>query len=222
MSSRSESPQPVGGRHLVITVHGIRTFGAWQKRLANLLGPGIASHHYRYGYFSVLAYLSVIFRWPIVNRFKEELLATAAGGWDRIDIVAHSFGTYIVAKAIQRIPVGQRPAIHTIIFAGSVLRPKFRVNDLVGRGVYRLVNDCGIKDHVLVANQLFVLLSGLAGRLGFMGMETPSLLTGTFRSGIAVISKKTPKALTLWSDTGFRSLHQTVTSSPSICVHLPR
>ena len=37
------------------------------------------------------------------------------------------------------------------------------------RSVQRVVNDCGAKDNVLLLNQLLVLFTGMAGRLGFNG-----------------------------------------------------
>jgi len=45
-------------RHLVITVHGIRTLGRWQERLEALLknaDSSIEVFNYKYGYFSLLA-----------------------------------------------------------------------------------------------------------------------------------------------------------------------
>lgn len=45
-------------QHIVILVHGIRTFGAWQDRLAALLHahePGVEVHVYKYGYLDALA-----------------------------------------------------------------------------------------------------------------------------------------------------------------------
>ena len=36
---------------------------------------------------------------------------------------------------------------------------------------FRVINDCGIKDSVLVLNQFLVLFTGMAGRVGFVGMS---------------------------------------------------
>ena len=54
---------PRGGtvsRHLIVTVHGIRTFGHWQERLegelaeaARASGQGVHVVNYKYGYFRV-------------------------------------------------------------------------------------------------------------------------------------------------------------------------
>jgi WD40 repeat protein len=49
--------------------------------------------------------------------------------------------------------------------------------------VARLVNDCAIKDNVLLASQLFVLFTGMAGRVGFSGMEGDSFSNRYFNFG---------------------------------------
>ena len=58
--------------HLVVTVHGIRTFGGWQERLEALLTQadqsGTTVLNYRYGYFSVLAFLMPPLRWLGVRK----------------------------------------------------------------------------------------------------------------------------------------------------------
>ena len=163
-------------KQLVITLHGIRTFGGWQERLEKLLEgeAGARSVHvvnYKYGYFSVLAFLIPMFRWLVVRRFRTELkLLCDSSVWERIDIVGHSFGTHVLAWALHGIPKNSRPQINTIILAGSVLRASFPWRDLVGSGgVQRVVNDCGSQDRVLLFNQLFVLFTGMAGRIGFGG-----------------------------------------------------
>lgn len=63
-------------KHLVVTVHGIRTFGGWQERLEALLTQdrsnqsGTQVVNYRYGYFSVLAFLIPPLRLLVVRRFR--------------------------------------------------------------------------------------------------------------------------------------------------------
>ena len=159
---------------LIVTVHGIRTFGHWQERLEGLIhevSPQIYVVHYKFGYFSVLAYLVPPLRWLIIRRFRRALL-------DHVDrlcpntlaIVAHSFGTHIVASALKGISKGRIPVVDLIIFAGSVLKSNFRWQELIPSRVRSVVNECGIADSVLLWNQLFVLFTGMAGRLGFAGL----------------------------------------------------
>jgi hypothetical protein len=176
-------------KHLVVTVHGIRTFGGWQERLERLLNEESGSRHlnainYKFGYFSVLAFLIPVFRWLTVRRFRRFLLEIVASeSWDRIDIVAHSFGTHIVAWALYGIAPKDRPRIDTLIFAGSVLKSNFPWQVMIGHGVGRVINDCGSKDVVLLVNQLTVLFTGMAGRLGFNGGISRTLRNRYFNFG---------------------------------------
>src|ERR1041385_1043616 len=88
-------------RHLVVTVHGIRTFGQWQERLESLLrqrDPNIRGFHFKYGYFSTLAFMIPVFRWFVTQKFRRYLQAAIRDGdWHRVDVVAHSFGTHLAA-----------------------------------------------------------------------------------------------------------------------------
>ncbi len=88
--------------HLVITVHGIRTFGQWQEKLETLVESSntgkINFVKIDYGYFSVIAFFLPFVRWFATKRIKRLLFgAITEQPWRRVDIVAHSFGTHLVA-----------------------------------------------------------------------------------------------------------------------------
>ena len=123
-------PGKDSGRHLIITIHGIRTFGEWQTRLAALVRekePRIVVEHYRYGYFSAIAFLVPWLRRRAVRRFREVLLSAVDSNlWDRIDIVSHSFGTYIVGNCLLAAAPSLRSLVNTVIFSGSVLKKHFQ------------------------------------------------------------------------------------------------
>lgn len=172
----SAPPSPWRNR-LIVTVHGIRTLGGWQEELeaiARSPGSGIDNAQFRnvkFGFFSFITYAVPPLRFIKVKWFVKELeKLLERDSWDRIDIVAHSFGTHMTAYGLRHL-IKKTPQlkIHTVILAGSVLKETFPWDDLIGRQIRRLVNECGIKDNVLVINQLFVPLSGSAGRFGFAG-----------------------------------------------------
>src|SRR5260370_21005331 len=105
-------------KHLVITVHGIRTFGDWQERFEQLLkdetnaasGESLEVFNYKYGYFSIIAFLIPPIRWLVVRRFRLAFLEIAKSSqWDRIDLVAHSFGTHLVGWGLHGIPKNELP-----------------------------------------------------------------------------------------------------------------
>lgn len=162
-------------KQLIISVHGIRTFGGWQERLERLLlaegaGRELTVINYKFGYFSVLAFVIPFLRWLVVRRFRNFFVdAAKSQQWDRIDLVGHSFGTHIIAWALYGIDSAARPPVNTIILAGSVLKSGFPWQVLIGHSVKRVVNDCGTRDAILVFNQIAILFTGMAGRLGFNG-----------------------------------------------------
>jgi CheY-like chemotaxis protein len=159
-------------RHVVITVHGIRTYGEWQARLEKLVAmrePNIQFCHFRYNYFSMLAFWFPPTRWLQERRFARELREIVVRlAPDRLDLVGHSFGTYLVGWALRRL--GKNIQVHTVVLAGSVLRSSFYWADLLSHSVRRVINDCGARDTVLLASQFLVLSTGMAGRIGFVSM----------------------------------------------------
>jgi hypothetical protein len=178
----------VQGLHYVLTLHGIRTKGAWQENLGELLkqqSPSTRVEHFKYGVFSLFSYVIPFLRWINVWRFRrylEDLARRHPGA--RIDIVAHSFGTYIAGHSLAKVcpKVGLR--VNTVILAGSVLKVWFPWKGLIDKGfVGRLVNECGTQDNVLLGSQLFVLLTGMAGRIGFSGVLGDSFKNRFYKFG---------------------------------------
>jgi hypothetical protein len=174
--SVSEGAAP-GKKHLVVTVHGIRTYGNWQERLENLLKTASAGkievRNYHYGYFSLIAFFLPPVRWLVTRRFRARLLEQCREKkWERIDLVGHGFGTHLIGWGLVGLEPDLRPKINTIILAGSVLKPSFKWYRLFPVWVSRVVNECGAKDSVLVLNRIFVWFTGLglAGRAGFTGI----------------------------------------------------
>ena len=83
---------------IVVSVHGIRTRGKWQKELVPFLNrAGYHSSPVDYGYFWALFLLFPSARRRKIDWFRDEYL-TRTAGYPRQFIIAHSFGTYIVAE----------------------------------------------------------------------------------------------------------------------------
>lgn len=177
--------QDGAGPDLVVTVHGIRTFGGWQNRLAALLRqarPGVRISTYGYGYFSAIAFAIPFLRWIEVRRFRSRLLQMfRANPGARVSIVAHSFGTHIVAWALRGMDPRALPSIRCILLAGSVLKSDFDWSPLLDSGnVDAVVNDCGVDDNVLLLSQFAILFTGMAGRVGFYGFTHERLVNRFF------------------------------------------
>lgn len=214
-------------KHIVVTVHGIRTFGGWQTRLRRLIeraNPAIEVQAFIYGYFSAIAFLIPPLRWLIVRHFRIALERLRTNNpTARIDLVAHSFGTYLVGWALAKTQVPL--SAHTVLLAGSVLRADFDWSPLIARAILRrLINDCGIDDFVLALSQLGVLFTGMAGRAGFSGLQSTSLQNRYFRGGHSlyfdgVNADPDYFMKTYWipiflSDSGIVSIDERVSPSP--------
>ena len=174
-------------KRVIVTVHGIRTFGQWQVRLHNLIkaaDPDTVVVAYEYGYFSVLAFIIPMFRWLAVRAFRRRARSLTKDYPEaRFSFVAHSFGTHIVAYGLRSLG-REAPGIDTIVLCGSVLRSQFDWDKFLARvPARRVVNDCGVNDSVLVLSQLVVLFTGMAGRVGFYGFSGGNVFNRFFAGG---------------------------------------
>jgi hypothetical protein len=162
-------------KHVIITVHGIRTFGQWQRRFEKLFpSSDLQFYHFEYGYFSLIAFIIPFTRWILVRRFRREIRTVVDRVRPtRLDLVGHSFGTHLIAWALRGLRPNEAVNAHTVILAGSVLRSDFYWADLIPARIVRVINDCGARDSILLASQFFVLFTGMAGRVGFVGMNGP-------------------------------------------------
>jgi WD40 repeat protein len=197
-------------RTLIITVHGIRTFGQWQKRLEIVTKAAAAAQsdsfvfmHKNYGYFSVFRFLNPFARRAEVRRFAAELSDLLGRhydpAFDRICLVGHSFGTHIIAYALSLLPASIQNKIDTVILSGSVLPRLFPWDKLIGTRVMRVVNDCGDHDLILPINALLPFGSGVGGRNGFEGITDSNFTNRYFEfghSGYFYKSNKRPEATT--------------------------
>lgn len=94
-------------KHVIITVHGIRTYGGWQGRFERLVSsecPNVQFYHFRYNYFSMLDFWFPPSRWFQVRRFVKELQRTIEKlSPDRLDLVGHSFGTHLIGWGLRTL-----------------------------------------------------------------------------------------------------------------------
>lgn len=182
------TPPAASTARLLITVHGIRTYGKWQEALGDLAVrtiPNLHVYHYKYGFFSMLAFLFPPFRWFVTRAFRRQLELLACRSWSRVDIAAHSFGSAIVLRALRALPRACSIQVHTAMLAGSALPPSYDSGALTSPPVRvtRIVNDCGTRDGVLLLAQAFVLGAGAAGRLGLAGLTGRTLVNRFYPYG---------------------------------------
>jgi pimeloyl-ACP methyl ester carboxylesterase len=153
----------------VVLIHGIRTQAGWAEMVASLLREkcNLTVTPIRYGYFDVFRFLipgSTRSRpVEIVSRELRSILRKNQP--ERVLVIAHSFGTYIVSKLLSENP---DITIGGLILCGSVISEDFRW-DINHRSVHlsRIVNDCGERDIFPNLAKSFSWGYGATGRQGF-------------------------------------------------------
>jgi len=164
-------------KYLAITIHGIRTQGEWQEGLERSLvqkfGDDVVCKKYKYNYYSATKLLFPKFRSKVIEDFKEKLIELLEETPDaKVVFFAHSFGTYILMKALEELPRDVDINIEKVVLAGCVLKESYdlkAVRNVVDRS--RVINDCGINDGILLLSKYFCSDMGMAGRSGFIGMD---------------------------------------------------
>lgn len=167
----------VDGDLVAITVHGIRTFGQWQERLKEIVqneASYISFLSYKYGYFSVLFFVIPLFQRREITRLKVALKQMMASNEGKEFIIfSHSFGTYLVAHALQQLfDEGEALNIKTLVLSGSVLKATHDWSFIHKVPGLKLINECGSDDFILWLSEAFVPKTGMAGRSGFYGFSS--------------------------------------------------
>ncbi|EMJ3741431.1 TPA: response regulator transcription factor [Klebsiella michiganensis] len=169
-----------------ITVHGIRTTGYWQEELKKIIESNVDTvefHAYKYGYFTVISFCIPFLRTIKINHFAKQLKDINHENKE-LFFFCHSFGTYIVINAISNLlKKNEELNIGTIVLAGSVLPSDYDFKTIFNKTKARVVNDCGAEDKILFLSQAFVPNTGMAGRIGFYGLNNNRFVNRFFKGG---------------------------------------
>jgi hypothetical protein len=156
---------------VVYSVHGILTFGDWQKDLDQLFiesGMKIVRHViYKYYLYPLRHFLRTKKRTLEVEKLKNELFSFAERNPEvKICLVGHSFGTYIIAEALRTMP--ESINIDKIILSGSVLKPNYDWGKIIKKHkINSIINECASRDYALMCAHFFAKGLGLGGIEGF-------------------------------------------------------
>ena len=165
--------------HAVAMIHGIRTDARWHGDVGRVLRAAdrtINPVAIGYGFFDVFSFLLPIpgVRKKVIAKVAEELLTLSQDkGTKHISIIAHSFGTYLTAFALLRLPTLK---IHRLIICGSVVPLSFKWSKLENclevidpgqHGAKRVINDFGWRDYWPVMAHSVSCGYGSSGRYGF-------------------------------------------------------
>lgn len=152
---------------LVLSLHGIRTRGAWQKELnSEIQDAGLKHVALDYGFFGVLKLLIPYFRRRQVEWFRDEYTKIRERyPSETPSVIAHSFGTYLVASALE---LYRETTFDRIIFSGSIVRQDFDWSGAISRGqVNGVLNECAKRDIWVKLGSWLISDAGPSGARGF-------------------------------------------------------
>jgi pimeloyl-ACP methyl ester carboxylesterase len=134
-------------KHVVVLVHGMNTRGEWISTVKPTLEEaGFIVAPAGYGLFSVARFLLPIdwFRARAVARVSKRVRAAITlHKPHRISFIAHSFGTYIVARLLAE---NFDQNWERIIFCGSIVKNDFPIEQYFRRFFPPIINEIGTRD----------------------------------------------------------------------------
>lgn len=185
---------------VLITIHGIRTFGKWQGNLANEIKSYSKSFDFieiKYGFFDLVSFIFPPLRNRKTKQIAKRLKKNIITNKDKdITIIAHSYGTIILSDALKELEHDCK--IENIILCGSPLTSSFNIEHFISSAKLT-VNECGTKDYILVASKCLVLGLGDAGKSGFDYDNSAKFLNRYFNGGHDLYTKEKPNEVSFSS-----------------------
>jgi hypothetical protein len=159
----------------LIAIHGFNTHGEWQENFSWLLATRFK--HRAPALMHKFPFLSwgVLLRWKhqqlagkLDQRLRAAMERARESGIDEPpDIIAHSFGSLLFARLLDR-PESADLKFGRVILAGAIVRPDYDWSAHVRAGrIDAVLNHCSAKDFVVNWAQWFIPDSGPSGRVGF-------------------------------------------------------
>lgn len=131
-------------KQIVVLLHGMNTNAEWQEALAEPIRneTNIEPLVVGYGNFHpVKFWIPLIFRRGRIERVKRDLLGIRKRNPDaQISIVAHSFGTYVLANILRQTP---ELKFHRVILCGAIVSSDYDWSSVAERVSIPVVNDIG-------------------------------------------------------------------------------
>lgn len=165
---------------MAISVHGIRTYGPWQKTFATVMsGHPTKVESYDYGWYGLGGFLIPALRSRKIDEFYEwysqkvrGCRGVDLGRYDRRPcLAAHSFGTWIAGYAMLKF---EDIRFDKLILCGSILPCDFDWATLFARDqVARVRNECGWKDPWPQRAGRLIARMGRSGSQGFDWFDPP-------------------------------------------------
>jgi len=174
----------------LITVHGIRTYAVWQRKISETVDEYSNSYnhiHFKYGFLDVFSFSIPWLRNRIQTKIARRILRKIEEcATDDISIIAHSFGTLIAHQAIEEL---KNKKLNNIIFCGSPLNATENI-DFICEKSNIFINDCGTRDFILILSRLLLVGLGDAGRRGFQCEQDGKFLNRYYKGGHSLYFNK--------------------------------
>ncbi|NOT89942.1 MAG: hypothetical protein HOP03_17450 [Lysobacter sp.] len=152
---------------VVLTVHGIRTTGDWQRELTDVL----TQHKYRhvplgFGFFSAVSLLMPWSRARKVEWFRRVYSDKFATAERLPSVIAHSFGSYIVTKAMMKY---DDIRFDKMILCGSIVSRAYPWSKVLAQRnqASKVLNEAGGRDSWARLVEWVVSDAGSSGVSGF-------------------------------------------------------
>lgn len=152
----------------VLSLHGIKTRGIWQKDLAPILARNeFIPYALDYGNFFAVQLLIPCQRDKKVKWLRKTIEAIPEMQQDKkCSIIAHSFGAYLVGRLLEKYPMFK---FDKVIFAGSILNENYDWPSILAGGQVNLFrNDYGRLDPWPGIARALVPGTGNSGTRGFL------------------------------------------------------
>jgi pimeloyl-ACP methyl ester carboxylesterase len=153
-------------RHVVVLVHGIRTRAKWYVEVQGALkAAGFEVRLSNYGRFDFFKFLlpGPFFLRRAADHVEEDIRAAMADyKVDRVSVIAHSFGTYVIGWILKNKEI----AFKKIIFCGSILKFRFPFQSFSTR-FESITNEVGTRDIWPILAESATWSYGSTGAFGF-------------------------------------------------------
>jgi O-acetyl-ADP-ribose deacetylase (regulator of RNase III) len=141
VSELEQARRDLRRRPLVISLHGIRTRGVWQKEITLPINRAGFDHlPLDYGRFGLIRFILPWTRQGRIPWFRDRYDEIRKQADDIPSVIAHSLGSYIVANAIAKFDCKFRE----VIFCGAIVQTDYDWPTVIKKGrVRRVLNDHG-------------------------------------------------------------------------------
>lgn len=177
----------------IVSIHGIETEGKWQEKIHSLIKEKysdveVSNLQFKFENFPITRFLIPFLRDKMVKRFQGDLERWIKNNeTKRIVCFAHSFGTYILVKALEELKKNHElENLDLVVLSGSVLKQNYDFSIIKSLPNLRLVNECAKQDGALLFSKAAVWGTGMGGRLGFSGLLNANFSNRSYPGGHSV------------------------------------